>query len=190
MSIYKEPAWGLLAVLALIVVGTGIYYYSRPQTVPAARMELMAPGVNLALAKVRFFEFQQNRLSWELTGQAAEYRAGTQELLLARPWARIFLENGDQVAVSGEEGRYWGPEGRLELRGAVQGENSQGYHLETDRLIYLASSRELSSAGPVKIWSQGLTVLGDRLRGNLASRKFEIEGKVQVHATDLKWGGG
>ena len=190
MSNYKEPVLGLLVILALIVLGIGIYYYARPRVIAAAKVELLPPGVALAMNRIRFFEFQQNRLAWELVGQSAEYRAATQEMLLSRPAARIYLENGDQVAVTSEQGLYQGQEARIELWGAVKGENSQGYHLETDRLNYLASSRELVSAGPVKIWSQGLTVTGDRLHGDLASRRFEIEGKVQVHATDLKWGGG
>lgn len=190
MSDYKEPALGLLAVLALIVLGAGIYYYTRPSAIPAAKAELLPPGVNLALNQIRFFEFQENRLAWELTGQTAEYRAQAQELLLSRPAARIYLENGDQVAVRGEAGQYWGAGAWLELRGAVQGENRRGYHLETDRLTYQAPSHELESPGPVKIWSQGLTVRGDRLKGDLAAERFEIEGQVRVQATDLKWGGG
>jgi len=187
---YKEPALGLLVVLALIVVGIGIYYYARPPSPPPATGKLLPPGVNLALDQIRLFEFQGNRLAWELVGQRAEYRIPTQEMLLQAPSARIHLENGDQVAFASAEGQYWGQKGRVELRGAVKCENNQGYHLETDRLIYLTASRELASEDPVKIWSQGLTVTGDRLHGNLDSRNFEIAGKVQVHATNLKWGGG
>ena len=111
-------------------------------------------------------------------------------MLISRPAARIYLENGNQVAVHGEDGQFWGQEARMEIRGAVQGEDSRGYHLETDRLTYQAASHQIESPGPVKIWSQGLTVRGDRLKGDLAAQKFEIEGQVRTEATGLKWGGG
>ena len=179
-----------LGVLAILVTGMGIYSCAEPQARTASRSDLLPPEVDMVMTRVRFFEFQNNRLSWEFSGQTLAFREDEQEMAVTRPAARIYLENGELVSVRSRQALYSGREGRIEMSGEVSGENNQGYHLETERLIYLDGSHELQTEGRAKVWGQGIKLEGENLRADLLARRVEMSGQVRLRAERLQWGGG
>jgi len=190
LSKTKQPHLGLLTLLALAVIGIGIYYYARSAAPAPAPAKLLPPGVNLELTRVRFFEFQGNRLAWELSGASVTYRAGDQDLLFVRPEARFFQEDGQEFSASSRRAHYWTRDSRIEMSGEVKGQDQQGLHLETEELVYLGQSQELKSTGPVKVWGRGATLEGQRLHADLSTREIRVQGPVRLRAEKLNWSGG
>lgn len=185
----KQPSLSLLTLLALGVIGVGTYYYARSGAPPPAEGKLLPPGVNLELTRVRFYEFQGHRLAWELSGASVTYRAGDQDLRFVRPEARFFQEDGREFSASSRQAHYWTQDSRIEMSGAVKGQDRQGLHLETEELVYLGKSQELESAGPVKVWGRGATLEGQRMHADLSTREVQVEGPVRLRAEELNWSG-
>ena len=185
----KQPPLSLLAVLALVFIVVGGYYYARSRVPAPAVAKLLPPGVNLEMSRVRFFEFQGQRLAWELSGASITYRAGDQDLLFAFPVARFFQEDGQEFSASSRQAHYWTQDSRIEMSGAVQGQDESGLHLETEGLVYLGKSQELESTGPVKVWGRGATLEGKRMHADLSTREIQVEGPVRLRAEELKWSG-
>ncbi len=136
---------------------------------------------------VRFFQDKGGVRDWQLT--ARRLRSADGENLELDGVDALFHgsgEEGRQMSVSGEHGRYQTETRSLTLQGQVLLRAEPDYRMATENLEYREEDRELFAAGEVTVSGAQFEISGRDLRYDLTSRDFQLAGPVLCTLQDAQ----
>ncbi len=178
-----------VAVLLLALVIILPQLRSKPEQI-AGEVDIStdASGTTLSLVNARYFGTDTAGQQFSVTAQSVrESSADKDNIDLEGPQADISLNDGTWLMVGADKGLYHRETQTLDLSGAVNLFQDQGYELHTESATILLEKGRATSASPVR--TQGPF-------GVLESQGFELEDKGKiVHFTGparlvLNTGGG
>ena len=178
-----------VAVLLLALVIILPQLRSKPEQI-AAEIDISsdASGTTLSLVNARYFGTDTSGQPFSVTAQSVrESSADKDNINLDAPQADISLNDGSWLMVGADTGLYHRKNQTLDLSGAVNLFQDQGYELHTESATIMLEQGSATSSSPVR--SQGPF-------GVLESQGFELEEKGKtVHFTGparlvLNTGGG
>lgn len=169
----------ILALVIIVAVGTltaVIWSHLRHQE-PAAILETMPGGVDLALTDLHYTHNEDGQKRWVLDAKSAEYQRQSQLVSLAALHVDFF-DAGPfaELNVTAGQGTLDQNTNRIELWEHVEVTSSRGDNLTTERLNYNEQARRLSTEEPLVYQGPGLKVTGVGLdvdidRGYLVVKK-------------------
>lgn len=131
-----------------------------------------ATGDSLSLLNARYFGTDDSGQPFSVTADSVREANGNEDQInLTSPQADISLNDGTWLMVGADEGIYSRDEQRLNLKGAVNLFQDQGYEMHTDAATVLLSEGKAMSTTPVH---------GQGPFGALESQGFELEDKGKV----------
>jgi len=168
----------LLIVGSLVVVGLAIWLHLAPS--PEDRAPSPQPGTSadLKLDRVHYTETREGVKEWELEAASAAYFKEENLILLERVKATFFGNNEESYVLVGTKGRFNTQTKLIELYEGVKIDSSEGYHLRTQSLKYLADKRELSTTDPVEMSGPDLHVEGTGMVVELERKRLRVLGGV------------
>jgi len=167
---------GCTALAAAVVVFVGF----RVMTAGKDRSPVVLPkGIDMALGSIDHTATQDGRKSWQLKAKAGQLQRASSLLALKQVKLVIFMENGQQVTVSADEGALDTASNDIEVSGDVVVIN-QGNTLSTARLNYAHQRQVITTDVPVHLTNGDSSVAADTMVYELNAGRAEFRGKIRA----------
>lgn len=166
---------GLLALVATVTVFIG---YRRVTRHPEVLLDLVQKEADMQLNKIRQTATKNGIREWRLEADSATLMEKQKTMLLANPDVEFFMEDGDNVHLTADQGKIFTDSSRMHVSGQVSA-NTSRYQFKTEALEYDPAKRELRADTPVRLSSQSYTLRADSMAMDLKTNITRFEGGVK-----------
>ena len=115
---------------------------------------------------------------WRLDAESATLMEKQQIMVLSRPEVEFFMEDGDNLHLTADEGTIHTGSSRMEVSGRVSA-NTSRYRFRTETLDYDPKARELQAKTPVALSGEAFSLQADSMAMNLETNITRFEGNVE-----------
>jgi LPS export ABC transporter protein LptC len=133
----------------------------------------------MKLSDMEFTELQEGKRLWTIRAAEAKYFQEEQKTLLTEVHITFFLENGEEIQLTSQEGALHPGTKNIELWNAVQAVLPRGYRLSTERVFYDHQKQTLASDTQVKLAGPDVQLEGKVWEYRISENKAVVEGGVQ-----------
>ena len=172
--------------LFLVMVGTALAIFAafklRPveRLLPAFIAKATCNDANVSLNNFDYCDVREGNARWILRAAKASYFRDKQETILNQVSAVFYLRDGGKVELQGDEGIFHNDNNNVEVNGNVRVSYGEDYVLLTDSLIYEREKELIHTAAVVFLSGQGITLKGQGLRLEIATRKVSILNNIET----------
>ena len=175
-----------IVVLALAATITVFIGYRRMTRNPAVLLDLLKEEADMQLSNISQTAMKNGIREWRLEADSATLLEKKKTMLLANPEVEFFMDDGDHVHLTAEQGTIYTDSRRIEVSGKVSA-NTSLYRFQTDAVDYDPAARELRADTPVTLSGESFTLNADTMTMNLETRITRFEGSVEgVISEDLQ----
>jgi LPS export ABC transporter protein LptC len=169
----------MLGAMAITLAGlvAAFVLYRRGADTGAELIETMAAAPGLTIENLRHTAAVEGRTEWTLEAARAKMTADRQSADLEAVAVVFYLEDGDRVRLTADEGFLDIPSNDLELRGNIVVVHGV-YRLTTDRMQYRHRQRLLTAGTPVTVASGKVSLTAKTASFDMDSRILRFEGNV------------
>ena len=167
-----------IAVLALVATVSVFIGYRRLTRDPEALLELVQQEADMQLNKIRQTATKNGIHEWRLGAESATLMEKHKTMLLVRPDVEFFMDDGDNVHLTAEQGIIYTDSSRMQVSGQVSA-NTSRYRFQTEALDYDPAQRELRADTSVKLTGPSLTLRADSMAMDLKTNVTRFEGAVE-----------
>jgi len=168
-------AVALVALIATVVVFVGYRQVTRN---PEAILELVQKGADMQLSNIRQTASKKGIKEWRLEASSATLKDEQKVMLLDRPEVEFFMEDGDNLHLTADQGTIHTDSSHMNVSGQVSAATSQ-YRLQTETLDYDPNARTLHAAKSVRISGPSFTIRADSMAMDIATSITRLEGGVE-----------
>ncbi|WP_319525130.1 LPS export ABC transporter periplasmic protein LptC [uncultured Desulfosarcina sp.] len=170
----------LLSVAAVVLIATiGVFIGYRHLTRhPEALLERIPEEADMQLSKIHQTASKNGIREWRLEAESATLMEKRQVMVLSRPEVEFFMEDGDNLHLTADQGTIHTGSNRMEVSGQVSASTSR-YRFRTETLDYDPQARELRAKTPVAISGNAFTLQADSMDMNLETSITRFEGHVK-----------
>ncbi|MEK6591277.1 MAG: LPS export ABC transporter periplasmic protein LptC [Nitrospinota bacterium] len=162
----------LTAVFLIINSYRGVDYISS--------VEMTKRGIDLIMRRVRLVEKRSGQKEWELLAKRAELDKSINKINLVDIKATFYPADKRPIIVSSKKGIVNNESKDIELSGDVFIKSDDGYKLNTEHLLWIASQRMLETDGFVKITGERFKITGNGLISKIDSQDITIKSQVEA----------
>ncbi|MFP4031119.1 MAG: LPS export ABC transporter periplasmic protein LptC [Desulfococcaceae bacterium] len=172
----RATGWGMfLALAGLFAALAGLRFWddAADDLGPSIQSE-----VGMAASRVKQTAIRDGLTDWKLDAAGAKLAENGELAVVDRPEVVFFMENGENITLTANEGRL--RTGSHDLR--VSGEvviRDEAYRLETEELRYQHEARRLISETPVTLSGEAMTLESDRAELDLEAGRATFQGNVK-----------
>ena len=176
----KKLTLGITLTVVITLAAVAAIYMKRPFPTGDTPTEppQMAEQSVMYLSGVRQTATKDGAVQWEMEAESAELEAASGRMTLRAPRVAFYLEDGERVYLTADEGVLYTKNNDIEARGNVHIRESR-YTFTTETLTYQHDTRVLHSESGVRIESARMTLNAQTLWYNLNSRQALFSGDVQ-----------
>lgn len=170
----------LLGLVALALVGVVAVFvgYRRITRNPDTLLEVVKKEADMQLNKVRQTAMKNGIREWRLDAESATLLEKKQMVLLTQPEVEFFMQDGDTVFLTADQGTIYMDSNRIDVSGQVSARTRQ-YRFQTERLSYDPNLRELSTDSAVTLKGQAFTLNAAAMAMDLETNIARFEGGVK-----------
>lgn len=182
-------------LLLLVMVGTALALFAafklRPveSLLPAVIANTTCNDANVSLNNFDYCDVREGNARWILRAAKASYFSEKQETILSQVTAVFYLRDGGKVELQGDEGIFHNDNNNVEVSGNVRVSYGEDYVLVTDSLLYEREQELIHTAAPVFLSGQGITLKGQGMRLEIATRKVRILKDIETTLPGVIAGG-
>lgn len=174
----QRLAKGILAVVALFVAIVVVVLIVKGRAVKPDPVD-RATRADYRIKEVHLREEARGGVTWQLDADQAEAFEQMGKTILRKVKITID-EPGRSWHVTSDEGEMAQPNKDVELRGNVVLTSSEGFRLETTKLLWTADQQRAWTDSPVTVYRQGAVVKGRGLDARVAEQTTAIKGPVHA----------
>jgi LPS export ABC transporter protein LptC len=181
MIISRKVTQGIVLAFALglsIVLVVGIWK-GRNQKELQGVGTTQKSDAEMKLKDMEYTELQEGKRLWTLKAAEAKYFHEEQKTLLESVHVSFFLESGEEVQLSSQEGALYAETKNMEMWDSVQVVLPRGYQLSTERAFYDYQKKAIASNTLLKLTGPDLQLEGKLWEFRIPENKAVIEGGVQ-----------
>lgn len=167
-----------VAVLALAATIAVFIGYRRVTRNPEFLLDLVQKEADMQLNKIRQTATKNGIREWRLDAESATLLEKQKTMLLDSPDVEFFMDDGDNVHLTADQGTIYTDSSRIRVSGQVSA-NTNRYRFQTEALDYYPATRELHADTPVAISGQSFTLRADSMIMNLKTKLTRFEGGVE-----------
>lgn len=178
----------LMASAALLLAATVVVFigYRRTTQDPDALLALIQKEADMQLSHIRQTAMKNGIREWRMEAESATLLEKEKSMLLGRPVVEFFMQDGDNVHLTADQGHVTTDSSHIAVSGRVSAETSR-YRLQTERLNYDPEKRELIADSPVTVSGEAFTLSADTMTIDLESNITRFEGGVEgIISEDLQ----
>jgi LPS export ABC transporter protein LptC len=138
------------------------------------------PEVSQRIREFRRVKVRDGKKVWELTAREAQYLEDKGQVVVKNPDVLFYVDGGDSVHVTGQEGRIFVQGNnldRIELGGGIE-VKMRDYLVRTEQAFYDHEHDTIVSPGRVEISSNALALDGQTMVVELRSQRVQILNRV------------
>ena len=165
----------VLALAATVIVFIG---YRQATRNPEVLLDLVQKEADMRLNRIHQTATKNGIREWRLEADSATLLEKKNTMMLTRPDVEFFMQDGDNVHLSADQGTIHTDSSRLAMSGQVSA-NTNLYRFETEALDYDPQARELRADTPVSLSGQSFTLRANRMTINLETNITLFEGDVE-----------
>lgn len=170
----------LMALGSLGFLATLTWLKLRPE---GESKQLLAPPTSpadLQLNRVKYTETREGIKEWELEAFSVGYFQEENIVFFEKIKATFFGKNKVFYRLVGERGKLHIQTKTIEVFGGVEIDSSDGYHLRTRSLQYLAEKKELITSDQVEMRSPQFSINGEGMVVDLDRQRVKILSQVKT----------
>jgi len=175
----------LLTVALAALIGTiGVFVgYRRMTRDPGVLLDLVQQKADMQLSKIRQTASKNGIKEWRLEAESATLMEQQKTMRLAKPDVEFFMEDGDNLHLTADQGTIHTDSSRINVSGDVSA-NTSRYRLRTETLDYDPQERTLRTETPVNLSGQSFSLRADSMAMNLETNIVRFEGGVKGVISD------
>jgi LPS export ABC transporter protein LptC len=164
-----------LALAGLLAAFAGLRFWedAADDLGPAIQSE-----VGMAASRVKQTAIRNGVADWRLDAAGAKLTENGELAVVDRPEVVFFMESGENITLTANEGRLRTGSHDLRVSGDVV-VRDQAYRLETQELQYQHEARRLISETPVTLSGEAMTLEADRAELDLEAGRATFQGNVK-----------
>ena len=170
----------LMTVVGLTLVVTVAVFigYRRITRKPDVLLDLIKKEADMQLSNIHQTAMKNGIREWHLDAESATLVEEEKTMLLSRPDVEFFMNDGDNVHLTADQGTIFTDSSGIQVTGQVAASTSL-YRLRTETLFYDSAARELRSDTPVTLSGETFTLHADTMAMNLDTNVTRFEGGVE-----------
>lgn len=177
----KIPAvlWPISGICFLLIL-SAFFLFNRTylSTIPSETHRHISKG-SLKISDINFSQdCNDGQEKWNLKAKEASFSEKNNTVLLRHALLTIDNSGEDLFMIKGKEGSYLKGEGKITLKGDVQGKSLSGYQMHTKQLDYNQEKELVKTNDHVKITGPSFEIVADGLFFNIKEKRFVIKGNV------------
>lgn len=175
-----------IVVLALAATVTVFIGYRRMTGDPEMLLDIVKKGADMQLSKIRQTAMKNGIREWRLEAESATLLEKEKTMLLSKLDVEFFMENGDNLHLTADQGTIYTDSSRMTVSGQVSA-NTSRYRFQTDALDYDPAARELRADTPVTLSGQSFSLRADTMAMDMETSITRFEGGVEgIISEDLQ----
>ena len=169
----------LALVLAVILLAMIAMRY-RPENNLQTLVKALPEGIDVSLQDIDYTHIEAGRARWRLVARQVERQAKTSTLVVSNPQMSFYDEQGEVTgSLQADTGEVSEDYRKVRLHDQVVLENTSGYTLSTDRLMYDHDSQTVTTPSLVRLESSGVYLEGRDLVFHVQTKKLELNEQVR-----------
>ncbi len=171
----------LLAFIALLVLGLVVSVYVHYKTRNSFKITFNEDKkLEVRIDNVHYSGTKEGRVEWELKADSAKKTKGVDLTLLTNVTAVLYSRNGKSYTLTAREGRYVEGAGEVSVEGNVRIESTDGFVMNTEKLLYKLDSKEISTDADVEMTSGAMDVRGTGFVAEVTAGRLKILKNVRA----------
>ncbi|MGB9699385.1 MAG: LPS export ABC transporter periplasmic protein LptC [Thermodesulfobacteriota bacterium] len=175
----------ITAIVSLTFLGAKIWNMLKPLTEEQGKPNLSSPKADLELKKVKYTETREGVKEWELEAFSVGYFQEEGIVVCEKVKATFFGQNEVSYTLTGLKGKFHMKTKIIEVSGGVKIDSTDGYHLRSPSIKYLAEKRELVTADLVQMEGPRLRVEGQGMIVDIDRQRVKILNQVSTVFADI-----
>jgi len=171
--------------LSLAAVAFMLFRTLGPSQEKEPALKKPTDSADLTFGQVHYTETRGGEKEWELEAASALYFKEENTVLFHKVKATFFGKNGETYVLLGERAKFNTLTKTVEVFEGVKVDSSDGYHLRTRTIRYLAGPRELSTPDPVEMDGPQLRIEGVGLVVELEKQRMKVLRQVTTTLSHL-----
>ena len=170
----------LLGLMALTLVAVVVVFvgYRRITRNPDALLAVVKKEADMQLNKIRQTAMKNGVREWRLDAESATLLEKKQLVLLTAPEVEFFMQDGDNVFLTANQGTIYMDSNRIDVSGQVSARTRQ-YRFQTETLRYDPNARQLHTDSAVTLKGQAFTLDAAAMAMDLETSIARFEGGVK-----------
>jgi LPS export ABC transporter protein LptC len=169
----------LTVVVAALAATVAVFVgYRRVSRNPALILTQLQKKADMQLNKISQTATKNGIREWRMQAESASLLKKRNTMLLVKPDVEFFMNDGENVHLTAEEGIIYTNSNRMDVSGEVRANTGQ-YRFRTDSLKYDPATRELSADTPVFLSGRSFTLRANRMAMDLTTNITRFEGDVE-----------
>lgn len=165
----------IVALAAIVAVFIG---YRRITRNPGALLDLVKKEADMQLSKIHQTAMKNGIREWRLDAESATLIEKKKTMLLSKPDVEFFMDDGDNVHLTADQGTIATDSSHLHVSGQVSA-NTRLYRFRTESLDYDPALRELRTDTPVTLSGRSFSLRADSMVMDLKTNVTRFEGGVE-----------
>ncbi len=169
-------------MLALLVTSIAAFYLllNKSRDGDYTPIEIAKKGIDLIMKRVRLVEKKGGHKEWELVAKRAEFDKVENKINLEDIKATFYPVDRKPITIISKKGIVNNENKDIKLSGDIFIKSDEGYNLNTESLLWVASKRMLETDDFVKITGEHFKITGNGLISNIDSQDIKIKSRVEA----------
>jgi|YelNatPaOPRAMG01_1025707.scaffolds.fasta_scaffold07126_7 LPS export ABC transporter protein LptC len=174
----------ITAIVSLTFLGARIWYMLKPLAEEQGKPNLSSTTADLELKKVKYTETREGVKEWELEAFSVGYFQEEGIVVCEKVKATFFGQNEVAYTLTGVKGKFNIKTKIIEVFGGVRIDSTDGYHLRSPSIKYLAEKKELVTADLVEMEGPRWRVEGQGMIVDIDRQRVKILNQVSTVFAD------
>ncbi|MDL2269944.1 LPS export ABC transporter periplasmic protein LptC [Desulfosarcina sp. OttesenSCG-928-A07] len=168
----------ITGVVVIIAVAALFISYRQITQDPERMLDLVEKQAEMHLDKIRQTATRNGVRDWYLEARSATLQDHLKQVQLDHPDVEIFMETGDTVHLTADQGIIYTDSNRITLSGQIIAKTDE-YALNTEFLDYDPTEREIRTHTQITLTGTNMKLRADQMTANLNTRVACFEGHVE-----------
>lgn len=171
----------LLAFIALSIAGLLVLVIVHYQTQDSYKVTFTQDEkVGVKIDRIHYSGTKEGRLEWELEAASAERSKDEDLTVLEAVKLTFYAKNGDSYVLTAREGAFREAAGKIDVKGDVVIESSEGYTIKTETLNYALKEKVVTTEDSVVVNSDRIDLAGKGLVAEVETGRLALSRDVKA----------
>lgn len=175
----------IITILSVAFLATMIWYMLKPLSEEKGKPALSSAAADLQLKKVKYTETREGVKEWELEAFSVGYFQEEGIVVCEKVKATFFSQSEVSYTLTGVQGKFHTKTKVIEVSGGVKIDSTDGYHLRTSSIKYLAEKKELITEDLVEMEGPRFKVEGQGMIVDIDRQRVKVLNQVRTVFADI-----